>query len=425
MSKTESEDEFDYDESFANTDRKTSHKDDYSSSSNSSRHHDGRGGGSLGRNDSDGNGELVKNQPFDEDHSIDDDDETSVESSMDASGRFNDFAKDNASSATSKFGSERKLDEEDDEDEDDHYGTTERKERTTYDPRNTGGNKARPSDNVISDRHTYGQEDDVSEEDEESVSEDEDIRGTSEAERRQSEFGQREYSTNPRKKMEKLSEKEDMHDLDDDVAGEVKLYEPSDYKNLPVTNEIREAFQYIGRYKPHDIELETKLKCFIPDYIPSVGDIDAFIKIPRPDSKEDGLGLRVLDEPSTDQTEPDVLDLKLRAICKRSNLAPRMVKSIEHADKNTKAVEKWIESIENLHRAKPSPQVTYTKVMPGLEQLMQAWPEEFEEHLRNLPLPTPAMEMTLEQQVKIACALLMFRFIKQRVVELQLKTKIQ
>ena len=32
------------------------------------------------------------------------------------------------------------------------------------------------------------------------------------------------------------------------------------------------------RYKPQQIELETKLKPFIPDYIPSVGDIDAFLK---------------------------------------------------------------------------------------------------------------------------------------------------
>ena len=28
-----------------------------------------------------------------------------------------------------------------------------------------------------------------------------------------------------------------------------------------------------------DIELETELKPFIPDYIPAIGDIDAFIKV--------------------------------------------------------------------------------------------------------------------------------------------------
>lgn len=60
-----------------------------------------------------------------------------------------------------------------------------------------------------------------------------------------------------------------------------------------VTEEIRDLFQYIGRYKPHNIELETKLKPFIPEYIPAVGDIDEFIKVPRPDGQPDYLGLKV------------------------------------------------------------------------------------------------------------------------------------
>ena len=33
------------------------------------------------------------------------------------------------------------------------------------------------------------------------------------------------------------------------------------------------------RYTPQKIDLETKFKPFIPDYIPAVGDIDAFIKV--------------------------------------------------------------------------------------------------------------------------------------------------
>ena len=38
---------------------------------------------------------------------------------------------------------------------------------------------------------------------------------------------------------------------------------------------------YITRYTPQTIELDTKFKPFIPDYIPAVGDIDAFIKVTR------------------------------------------------------------------------------------------------------------------------------------------------
>jgi uncharacterized membrane protein YkvA (DUF1232 family) len=38
-------------------------------------------------------------------------------------------------------------------------------------------------------------------------------------------------------------------------------------------------FHVIFRYTPQSIELEYKLKPFIPDFIPAVGDIDAFLKV--------------------------------------------------------------------------------------------------------------------------------------------------
>ena len=63
---------------------------------------------------------------------------------------------------------------------------------------------------------------------------------------------------------------------------------------MKVSSEISELFQYIGRYKPVPAVLETKLRPFIPDYIPSVGDIDEFIKVRRPAS-----GFRCGDNPRT------------------------------------------------------------------------------------------------------------------------------
>ena len=47
----------------------------------------------------------------------------------------------------------------------------------------------------------------------------------------------------------------------------------------------------IARYKPITVELDTKLKAFIPDYIPAVGEVDAFIKPSRPDIQTETLGL--------------------------------------------------------------------------------------------------------------------------------------
>ena len=63
--------------------------------------------------------------------------------------------------------------------------------------------------------------------------------------------------------------------------------------------------------------LETKLKPFIPEYVPAIGDIDAFLKVPRPDGKEDSLGLIVLDEPSSSQSDPNILNLQMRYTSKQ------------------------------------------------------------------------------------------------------------
>jgi intraflagellar transport protein 46 len=56
---------------------------------------------------------------------------------------------------------------------------------------------------------------------------------------------------------------------------------------------VQDLFKYIGRYRPASIELEAHLKPFIPDFIPALGSIDEFIKVPRPDGRPDWLGLKV------------------------------------------------------------------------------------------------------------------------------------
>jgi len=39
------------------------------------------------------------------------------------------------------------------------------------------------------------------------------------------------------------------------------------------------------RYTPLIQELDTKLKAFVPEYIPAIGEVDAFLKMPRPDGQ--------------------------------------------------------------------------------------------------------------------------------------------
>ena len=42
---------------------------------------------------------------------------------------------------------------------------------------------------------------------------------------------------------------------------------------------MRDLFGYITKHHAQTIILDYKLKPFIPDYIPAVGDIDAFLKV--------------------------------------------------------------------------------------------------------------------------------------------------
>jgi intraflagellar transport protein 46 len=56
---------------------------------------------------------------------------------------------------------------------------------------------------------------------------------------------------------------------------------------------LQDLFKYIGKYRPPAVELPTRLKPFIPEFIPAIGGTDEFIKVPRPDGRPDYLGLKV------------------------------------------------------------------------------------------------------------------------------------
>jgi intraflagellar transport protein 46 len=77
-----------------------------------------------------------------------------------------------------------------------------------------------------------------------------------------------------------------------------------------VSSEVKDLFEYIQRYKPQKIDLDTKLKPFIPDYLPCVGEVDSFLKMPKPDNSREDLGINVLDEPALNQYDKTVIELK-------------------------------------------------------------------------------------------------------------------
>ncbi|NXW40257.1 IFT46 protein, partial [Nyctiprogne leucopyga] len=211
---------------------------------------------------------------------------------------------------------------------------------------------------------------------------------------------------------------DDSEEHGDALEGDFNL---DDYNYLPVSPEIKEVFEYINRYTPKTIEIEYKLQPFIPDFIPAVGDIDAFLKVPRPDGKPDNLGLLVLDEPSTKQSDPTVLSLWLTENSKQHNVTQQIkVKSLENAEKNPKAIESWIESISELHRCKPPATVHYSRPMPDVETLMQEWSPEFEELLGKVGLPTAEMNCDLSEYIDMICAILDIPVYKSHIQPLHL-----
>ena len=113
----------------------------------------------------------------------------------------------------------------------------------------------------------------------------------------------------------------------------------------------------------------------------------------------------MLDEPSSRQSDPHVLDLQLKALSKQSSTAkPTVVKSVDHA--NSKAIDSWIKNISDLQKNKPVQIVNYQRsvnnsrylinsvfnykeaiifrAMPDIETLMQQWPPEYEDLLKEV-----------------------------------------
>lgn len=220
---------------------------------------------------------------------------------------------------------------------------------------------------------------------------------------------------------EEDSDEEDSDDDDEASKAPEGAYDPADYANLPVSTEIKELFQYITRYSPQSVELEHCLKPFIPDFIPAVGDIDAFLKVPRPDGKTDGLGLLVLDEPSVKQSDPTVLSLWLSEESKQHGATElKKVTSVASPQTNPRAVDSWVESISTLHRYKPPASVQYSRAMPDIDSLMQEWPAELEELLGRLQLPPARLNCSPAQYADIICSLLDIPVYSSRIQSLHL-----
>jgi intraflagellar transport protein 46 len=172
-----------------------------------------------------------------------------------------------------------------------------------------------------------------------------------------------------------------------------------------VSAEVKELFEYIHRYKPQKIELDTKIKPFIPDSIPAVGEVDAFLKMPKPDGQKEDLGIIVLDEPALNHEDKTVLELKYVQSKNVVRATPMDVDSIEHADKKPKDISRWISAVQDLHKTRPPPTVNYTKNMPDYDTLMEEWPADMEAAFKQIEFPGPEIDMNVADYARLVVSM--------------------
>uniref|UniRef100_A0A182J3U1 Intraflagellar transport protein 46 homolog n=1 Tax=Anopheles atroparvus TaxID=41427 RepID=A0A182J3U1_ANOAO len=190
---------------------------------------------------------------------------------------------------------------------------------------------------------------------------------------------------------------------------EEKEFNAKLYENIDAPGEVKDLFQYISRYTPQRVSIDYKLKIFIPEFIPAVGDIDAFLKVvpPGPVSENkskklnghiQNLGLMILDEPCGDQSDSVLLQMKLRSIFTKPIETPSAIV------RSARDIDRWITEIQSL-RANQSIQSANAQKQPNvnIDSLMSEWPEEVERTLDTLGFPPAKLDCSLAHYIKIIC----------------------
>lgn len=169
---------------------------------------------------------------------------------------------------------------------------------------------------------------------------------------------------------------------------------------------------FVFRYSPAKIDISYRLQPFIPDFIPAVGDIDAFLKVVPPKPINDAskiqeflnrLGLEILDEPCGNQSDPTLLHMKLRSVSTSNSSKSMPPPTIS---KSSKDIEKWVSEVQVLHANQPYPTVVHTKPMPDIDALMIEWPTKMETILNSVGFPNAQLDCSLTFYIDLMCGLL-------------------
>jgi intraflagellar transport protein 46 len=183
---------------------------------------------------------------------------------------------------------------------------------------------------------------------------------------------------------------------------------PPPFSGAPASRELAGIFSLISKFAPAPIELSPHCKPFLPALVPAIGAIDAFVKVPRPDGEPDALGLTILDEPTIGCSNPQILRMQLREKfgVAGSNETDGYIGFIQNPAKAPKSLTSFLESYDEISRARAAPTIVYTYKMPDLEDLMQEWPEEMDSALSALPMPAADMDLSVEEYARVICAML-------------------
>lgn len=161
---------------------------------------------------------------------------------------------------------------------------------------------------------------------------------------------------------------------------------PEQWENLVIHQEMKDLFPHIIKYTPQSIDTPYRLQPFIPDFVPSVGDVDAFLKVTipplsKPQRQQEvneylhKMGIYLLDEPSGEQSEPSLLNMKLRSVLAGSGANGRSASaSLIPTAKSPKEIDKWINEVEKLHMTQ---MVNDIQPRKEIEPLLVNWPRSY------------------------------------------------
>ncbi|XP_030383890.1 intraflagellar transport protein 46 homolog [Scaptodrosophila lebanonensis] len=165
---------------------------------------------------------------------------------------------------------------------------------------------------------------------------------------------------------------------------------PDKWEQLTLQPELKELFPYILKYTPQNIETPCHLQPFIPEFVPAVGDVDAFLKVVAPpllqpqrqkelDEHLKRMGLCLLDEPSGAQSEPSLLNMKLRSVLSGSrgrNARHASSASLVPTARSPKDIDKWIGEVEQVHMTQSMFDAQPRK---DIDPLLEDWPRAYGE----------------------------------------------